>query len=387
MQPKRCSANDPCGGYRGGVTPRPRLTPAIADARRAVREALAHHSRADSVTAVPASATPERPVRPLRVIVALSGGADSLALAAAAAFAAPRLGFAVAAVIVDHGLQVASAQIAVRAATQARELGLDPVLVVRANISAEPGNGGPEAAARSARYELLEQARTDLDAQWILTGHTRDDQAEQVLLGLARGSGTRSLAGIPPQRAAILRPFLALPRSVTLAACADAGLTPWADPHNSDRKYARVRVRDKVLPLLEAELGPGIAAALARTAEIAREDAEAFAEMVAETLAVIAQRTDGGISVSVPALAAHPAALRHRIIRAVAQQEFDVQLDRTHTLAVANLVTRWHGQGTLALPGIRVRRAGDRLVFQSTHADEPAPSQALRGSAPQKNGE
>lgn len=353
------------------MTRRPRLTPAIADARRAVRDALAA-----------AGATEGE-----RLIVALSGGADSLALAAAAAFEAPRAGLSAGAVVVDHGLQDQSAQIAERAARAARELGLDPVQVVRAEVAPASGAGGPEAAARSARYELLEQVRRAQGAAWILTGHTRDDQAEQVLLGLARGSGARSLAGIPLRRGRILRPFLSLPRCTTLAACQGAGLMPWTDPHNTDRSYARVRVRETILPMLEAELGPGIAAALARTAELAREDAEAFDEMIAEMIEEIVEHAEAGISVSATALLANPAALRHRIIRTIAEAEFGVSLDRGHTLAVAALVTDWRGQGILDLPGITVGRTSDRLVFTAATAPKRLLSDIHLGASPQDHGE
>lgn len=321
------------------------------------------------------------------LLVALSGGADSLALAIAVAFEAPRHDIEAGAVVVDHGLQSGSAEVAERAAVQARELGLDPVVVVRADVGDAGAGGGPEAAARVARYAALEMARVELDATWILTAHTRDDQAEQVLLGLARGSGTRSLAGIPPRRGALLRPFLGLPRSATVAACRDSGLTPWVDPHNADSSFTRVRVRESVLPLLETELGPGIAEALARTAEIAREDAEAFDEMIAETIEEIVEHAEAGIAVSVPALAANPAALRHRIIRTVAEAEFGVSLGRGHTVAVAELVTNWRGQQMLSLPGIKVVRTGDRLVFTAAAAPEHATSERPLGAEPQEHGE
>lgn len=362
----------PRAEYRGGVTRprRPRLTPAIADTRRAVRDAL---------TAANAQAGE-------RVLVALSGGADSLALAAAVAFEAPRAGLRAGAVIVDHGLQTASARVAEQAAAAARELGLDPVCVIAVEVP-RALSSGPESAARDARYAALEQARADLGAQWIVTGHTRDDQAEQVLLGLARGSGARSLAGIPPRRGLILRPLLSISRSTTLAACRDAGLDPWTDPHNSDPSYARVRVRERIMPLLEQELGPGIAEALARTAELAREDAEAFDEMIAETIEEIVEHSEAGIAVSVAALKANPAAIRHRIIRLVAEAEFGVFLDRGHTLAVAALVTNWRGQGTLDLPGITVGRTGDRLVFTAAGPFERATSAQSSEANPQDHGE
>ena len=296
------------------------------------------------------------------VVVALSGGADSLALAAAVAFEAPKVGVTCIAVTIDHGLQEGSADVAAAAAGKARALGLE-ARVVRVEVGAE---GGPEAAARSARYAALRAEATALGASAVLTAHTLDDQAETVLLGLARGSGATSLQGMAPatvlgEGVILLRPLLAVRRVVTLAACAADGLDPWTDPHNADPAYARVRVRSKVLPVLEAELGPGIAEALARTAEQLREDAAAFDEMIDETIEDIVEHAEAGISVSVPALAANPAALRHRIIRHVVAAEFGQSLTRTQTLEVARLVTDWSGQGPIDLPGCTARRVGARL--------------------------
>jgi tRNA(Ile)-lysidine synthase len=324
---------------------RPRLTPAIADLRRATRTALA-----------------ELPTDSL-MLVALSGGPDSLALAAALAFEAPRAGLRAGAVIVDHGLQPGSADVAARAARQAEQLGLAPVRVLRVDVGA---TGGPEAAARTARYSALEGAAFEFGAAAVLLAHTLDDQAETVLLGLARGSGAASLRGMAALRGIYRRPLLGIRRSTTVQACADAGLEPWTDPQNADPGFTRVRVRQSVLPLLERELGPGVAEALARTAEQLREDAEAldaFAEELAEDLA---EHAEAGISLDVPALAANPSALRQRLIRLAVASEFGVSLSRAQTLEVARLVTDWHGQDGVDLPGVRVTRRDGRLLFGAT---------------------
>lgn len=295
------------------------------------------------------------------VIVALSGGADSLALAAAVAFEAPKLDIRALAVTIDHGLQEGSATVAAHAATQARALGLDAIVVPVTVDENHPD--GPEAAARAARYDALERTADEAGAGPILLAHTLDDQAETVLLGLARGSGAASLQGMAPVAGRRLRPLLDIRRETVRAACIAQDLEPWNDPHNSDEKYTRVRVRTTVLPVLEAELGPGIAQALARTAEQLREDNDAFAEMIEETIEDIVEHAEAGIAVSVPALVANPAALRNRIIRHVVASEFGVSLTRAQTLEVARLVTDWRGQGPIDLPSCTAARAGIRLTF------------------------
>lgn len=372
------------------MTDRPRLTPPVADIRRAVRGALGIVQR--GVAAAPASA-PEAPGRarviasrttapaagagspddlaaradaPL-VLVALSGGADSLALAAATAFEAPRAGLRAGAVVVDHALQADSAPVAARAAEQARALGLDPVMVVR--VAVDDAGDGPEASARVARYEAIEATRLELGAEAVLLGHTLDDQAETVLLGLARGSGGKSLHGMAAANGPLLRPLLGIRREATRQACTDLGLEPWNDPHNRDGRYARVRVRDTVLPVLERELGPGIAEALARTATTLREDSETLDALAAEwAREVVSTDDDGRISLDVGGIVTQPPALRQRICRLVAEQGFGVSLTRRHTMAVTALMTEWRGQGAVDLPGIRVERERDRILFGATDA-------------------
>ena len=329
---------------------RPRLTPAIADVRRATREALPPGDD---------RAPGDRPL----VLVALSGGPDSLALAAATAFEAPRAGLRAGAVIVDHGLQPGSADAAARAARQAADLGLDPVLVRTVTVGAA---GGPEAAARTARYAALEEAARETGATAVLLGHTLDDQAETVLLGLARGSGATSIRGMEPVSGLYRRPLLGIRRETTVRFCADSGLDPWLDPHNDDPAFTRVRVRQRVLPVLERELGPGIPEALARTAEQLREDADALDHFAEETAEDLAEHSEAGISLPVKALEVQPAALRQRLIRLAVASEFHVSLSRTQTLEVARLVTDWHGQSGVDLPGVRVERRGGLLHFSAT---------------------
>lgn len=327
---------------------RPGLDPAVADVRRAVRVALAGLDGP--------------------IVVGLSGGADSLALAAAVAFEAPKAGLSASAVVIDHGLQAGSEQVAARAAAAAESLGLR-ARTIRVEVGVE---GGPEAAARDARLDGLRAAAREAGASVVLLAHTLDDQAETVLIGLARGSGATSLGGMSPVREddgiRWVRPLLGLRRATTRAACVAEGLPPWDDPHNLDRRFLRVRVRQDVLPLLETSLGPGVAEALARTADQLREDAEAFADMIDETIEDIVEHAEAGIAVSVPALAANPPALRHRIIRHVVASEFHVALTRSQTLEVARLVTDWSGQGPIDLPACRARRVGRVVEFTASGA-------------------
>ncbi|TIH40409.1 tRNA lysidine(34) synthetase TilS [Subtercola vilae] len=352
---------------------RPRLTPAMADVRRAVREALVQLSPL-SMQPQQQSSLPARDA-PL-VLVALSGGPDSLALAAALAFEAPRAGFRAGAVLVDHGLQAGSAEVTARAAAQARTLGLDPVLVERVEVGGTTtdaasttagGAGGPEAAARAARYAAFERAQASTNAVGIMLAHTLDDQAETVLLGLARGSGPTSLSGMSPVNGVYLRPLLGIRRQTLHDSLTDlgpgSGLEAWHDPQNLDPAFTRVRVRSTVLPMLEAELGPGIAEALVRTAEQLREDAEALDALAAEWAAEIVEHAEAGIALDVHGLALNPAALAQRIVRFVVLAEFGVSLSRAHTLAVLRLVTEWRGQAGVDLPGIRVTRVSAALVF------------------------
>jgi tRNA(Ile)-lysidine synthase len=305
------------------------------------------------------------------VLVALSGGPDSLALAAATAFEAGRAG----AVIVDHGLQAGSADVAARAAHHARDLGLDPVITKRVVVGA---TGGPEAAARDARYAALAEAAAEAGAERVFLGHTLDDQAETVLLGLARGSGAGSLKGMPLESGLFLRPLLGIRRATTEQFCLDSGLEPWHDPQNDDPVFTRVRVRTVVLPMLERELGPGVAEALARTAAMLREDTAALDGFAEDQLEELAEHAEAGISLPVKALDANPPALRQRIIRLTVSAEFGVSLSRAHTLDVARLVTDWAGQGPLELPGIKVERQGGQLVCTSNRSSEKTPPRNQR---------
>jgi tRNA(Ile)-lysidine synthase len=291
------------------------------------------------------------------VLAACSGGPDSLALAAALAFVAPRAGLRAGAVTVDHGLQEGSADRAAEVTVTLRGLGLDPVCAVTVTVD---GPGGLEAAARAARYTALEKAAADLGASAVLLGHTLDDQAETVLLGLARGSGPRSLAGMPARRGVFVRPLLGLRRRVAAEACAAQGLNPWADPHNADRKFARVRVRLDALPALEDALGPGVAEALVRTADQLRDDAEVLEEIAA------AERVRGDSPMAAASLAELPTAVRTRVLRSAALAAGCPAgaLTAAHVARIEELVTAWRGQRGVDLPGgVRAMRRAGLIVF------------------------
>ena len=324
---------------------RPRLTPAVADVRRVVREALAEAHEGDLV------------------LVACSGGPDSLALAAGLAFEGPRAGLRVGAVIVDHGLQEVSADIAAKTAEKLTELGLAPVVVRRVTVA-----GTNEAAARVARYHALDEVANELDARYVLLGHTMNDQAESVLLGLARGSGARSLSGMATENGRYLRPLLSLTREMTLAA--SEALNPWHDPHNESEKYTRVRVRQSVLPVLEEELGPGVAEALARTAEQLREDADYLEEVALAEYHSMVTLAATSLKLPVGELTELPRAIRLRVLKH-AMEVLGSQPQRVHVLAVNDLIDDWHGQKELALPGVRVVRKSEQLELKTTKTLKP----------------
>jgi tRNA(Ile)-lysidine synthase len=336
---------------QAGAQMRGRLDPAVAAVRVAVRRSLADLRQGSLV------------------LVACSGGADSLALASAVAFEAPRSGVRAGAVTVDHGLQAGSAGQAKRVVTTMEGLGLDPVRSVAARVTAR--QAGPEAAARQARYAAIEAVAAESGAAAVLLGHTMDDQAETVLLGLARGSGARSLAGMDPVSGCYLRPLLGLRRSQTQSACAALGLRPWADPHNADPAYARARVRHQVLPLMEELLGPGITEALARTADQLRADADMLDSLAATAAqSMVSEQSMASDeqpgSLDAAALAALPAPIRTRVLRgaAIAAGSPAGSLTAQHVASLDALVMAWHGQGRADLPGaIACERRYGRLHF------------------------
>ncbi|MEI6363251.1 MAG: tRNA lysidine(34) synthetase TilS [Actinomycetes bacterium] len=312
------------------------------------------------------------------VLVACSGGPDSLALAAATAWVGAQHGFGTLAVIVDHGLQEASASVAEWAARTCRALGVDEATVLRAVVGTD---GGPEAAARSARYAALESVAVERDAATVLLGHTREDQAETVLLRLARGSGARSLSGMRERSGPWRRPFLSLSRADVQAVAAEVleplGERPWSDPHNDDPAYARVRVRALLDDLVQA-IGPGAVLGLSRSAELLRDDADALDDWASREGERLVSADDGAMVADCEALTALPRAVRTRLIRrmCVAAGSLPDQLTADHVRRVEEFATEWSGQGAASLPcGVIAERSYGRLWVRSARASRNTDTQ------------
>ena len=300
------------------------------------------------------------------VLVACSGGADSLALLAATVFEARAAAWQVVGVTVDHRLQPGSTAHAGEVVAQMAGLGVDETASV--SVSVESRGRGLEAAAREARYAALEELASRFGSAVVLLGHTEDDQAETVLMGLVRGSGARSLMGMRPRFGPFRRPLLQVTRAQTEAACRALGIRWWDDPHNDDPRFTRSRLRRRVLPVLEEELGPGVAAALARTGDLVRDDVVALQSIAEEALS---EHRDGP-GLDAVGLAALPRAVTSRVLRAAAQEAGcpASELTREHVLAVQELVVGPEGpvrHKQVQLPGhVTAYREGSTLRFRPT---------------------
>jgi tRNA(Ile)-lysidine synthase len=333
------------------------LHPSVAAVRVAVRRTLAE---------LAAEQPGGRLAPDAAVLVACSGGPDSLALLSATVFEGGKLGYRVIGVTVDHGLQEESAAHAAHVVEQMAALGADETASARVEVR---GGRGPEAAAREARYAVLDQMVQHFGAVGVLLGHTLDDQAETVLLGLARGSGGRSLAGMRRRFDHYRRPLLGVTRTDTVTACQVEGIEYWNDPQNIDLAFTRVRVRRKVLPVLEDELGPGVAATLARTADQLRADMDLLDQLAHAAYAAL-RDADGA---EVKALEDLPPATRGRVLRLAALDAgaTDSELFHVHVVALGQLVSSRRGGAEVQLPGhvtAYLSSGGEdgRLLFRPT---------------------
>jgi tRNA(Ile)-lysidine synthase len=313
------------------------MTTAVPAVRNAVRTWLESYEAGDTV------------------LVAVSGGADSLALAHALSIEAKEFVITVIGVTVDHQLQDQSGVQAEKVKNQFKNFGLD-CIIRKVNVDLQ---NGLEASARKARYEALQEVANEQRAVAVFLGHTRDDQAETVLLGLARGSGTRSLSGMAHHNGLYVRPLLEITRVQNEQYCDEMKLQFWNDPHNENPEFSRVRVRNEALPILEKSIGPGIAEALARSAHLLRDDADALDHW--------AKREEIHLDLSdldCAHLESLPRAIRTRVIRAAiyAAGAPAGMVTLEHVSAVEALISAWSGQGALNLPGgVKVERISGRL--------------------------
>lgn len=291
------------------------------------------------------------------VVVGCSGGADSMALAMGAQWAARRSGTRLRCLVVDHGLQPGSADVADSVAARLRDRGLQTEIVTGRVTDGD----GPEAAARDLRYRLLEAP-----GHPVLLGHTLDDQAESVLLALLRGSGTRAVAGMSAVAGLRVRPLLGVRRATTVAACAEWGIEPWADPHNDDPRFARVLARRHLAQLNEA-FGRDVAPALARSASLARADADLLDSLARDAVPGLDL---SAVELPVAAVSGLPEAIRRRVLRDWLAANSVAEASMTHLLAVDALAVAWRGQGPVDVPGGRVWRDG-RLLTLGLTPDPP----------------
>ena len=324
---------------------RKRLSPAQGAIRHAVREVLAANTKPGQ-----------------KLLIAVSGGADSLALASATLFESKKLQLQVATATIDHGLQKVSAKVTEQTLEKLYQIGITEAWSKKVKVGTK---GGPEAAAREARYEALESLRIESKSDFIVLGHTANDQAETVLLGLTRGSGSRSLSGMSVRSERLLRPLLSIERASTEQFCKDEKISPWHDPQNKDLKFLRVRIRKVVLPFLEKQLGKGIFSNLIRTSSQLQEDDQYLSFVAAKEYRKIAKTSLRQVTLGQPELVKLPEAIRNRVIKS-AIDHFNLESSRTHVLAVADLVLNWHGQKPLALPGVRVERKGKTITLKAT---------------------
>ena len=292
------------------------------------------------------------------VLFGCSGGTDSMALAVALFM--ERSNTKVIPIVIDHGLQEGSAQITLQTVDRLKQIGFTQVESARAQVTM---TDGLEASARRARYQLFNQFIETYQPKYFLLAHTLNDQAENVLLGLARGSGARSLAGMAVKNNIFVRPLLKISREVTIAACSEAGIEIWSDPHNEDLRFTRVRVRKNLLPIIEDNLGPGITEALVRSADLLRDDADALDGFASEYF----NQADP-FSLDVKELERLPKAITTRVLRLAIYKAGAPagSLSAEHIAAAQALISDWHGQKEVSLPGnVKLLRNSGRITLST----------------------
>ena len=292
------------------------------------------------------------------VLFGCSGGADSMALAVALFMESSNT--KVIPIVIDHGLQEGSAQITSQTIERLKQIGFTQVESARAQVTM---TDGLEASARRARYQLFNQFIETYQPKYFLLAHTLNDQAENVLLGLARGSGARSLSGMAVKNNIFVRPLLKISREVTTAACSEARIEIWSDPHNEDLRFTRVRVRKNLLPIIEDNLGPGITEALVRSADLLRDDADALDGFAAEYF----NQADP-FNLDVKELERLPKAITTRVLRLAIYKAGAPagSLTAEHIAAAQALISDWHGQKEVSLPGnVKLLRNSGRITLST----------------------
>jgi tRNA(Ile)-lysidine synthase len=288
------------------------------------------------------------------ILFGCSGGADSMAMALALFIESKDQ--KIIPIVVDHGLQPNSAEVTKQTITTLQKIGYQEIKSAVAQITI---TDGLEASARRARYQIFNQFIDSYNARFFMLAHTLNDQAEQVLLGLARGSGTRSLSGMAIQNNIFVRPLLKISRAITEAACIEGGVTTWQDPHNEDERFTRVKVRKNVLPVIEENLGPKITEALARSADLLRDDADALDGFAGEFISQV-----DSSNLEVRDLERLPKAIRTRVLRLAIYNAGAPSgtLSAEHISAVEALISDWHGQKEVSLTGnVKVSRISGRI--------------------------
>jgi len=316
--------------------------PATMQVRQAARAQLAKFKPADLV------------------LVACSGGADSLALAKAVSLEAPMANLSAGAIVVDHGWSKEAGEVVATTVTTLEEMGLAPVVAVKL-----PAHERSETAARSLRYTALQEVAIKTKARAVFTAHTQNDQAETLLMRLARGSGTTSLAGIPRQRDIFFRPLLDVSREITQAACAEWSLSFWQDPANEDLSHTRVKVRKIALPALVEALGESVIQGLTRSADLLRDDAEVLDSLSMQVFDLVFDQKSQRLNAE-KLSQEQPAIARRVLLTWISQRGVPrAELNYLHATQLQTLLSQDLNSIRIALPaGFTARREGADLLCE-----------------------